>query len=150
MPEAAETDILSVEKIDHVHIKVDNMESSSKAFAGMIGTDLMELDFTDDYGMKVAFNPFPNGLEIMEVTDASKEMSKLYDEAPNGVFALSFKVEDIDKAVPMMEALGNKLIMRYEFGDIKEALFDTKESMGVHTELIEYDTEDITEADSGM
>ena len=53
-------------------------------------------------------------------------------------------------AIRSYYALGNKLIMRYEFGDIKEALFDTKDSMGVHTELIEYDTEDITDADSGM
>ena len=141
---------LGVEKIDHIHIKVGNMSAVSKAFNAFLDAELVELDFTDDYGMKVGFNPFPNGLEIMEVTDASKEMAKLYNEAPDGVFAISFKVSNMAKAIPQMEAFGNSLIMKYEFGEIKEALFDTKETMGVFVELIEYSTDDITAADSGM
>jgi len=141
---------LGVEKIDHIHIKVGDMAAVSKAFNAFLDAELVELDFTNDYGMRVGFNPFPNGLEIMEVTDASKEMAKLYEEAPDGVFAISFKVPDMAKAIPQMEAFGNSLIMKYEFGEIKEALFDTKEKMGVFVELIEYSTDDIAAADSGM
>jgi len=110
---------------------------------------LMEADFSEDYGMRVAYNPFPIGIELMEVTDNSKEMAKIYAAAPDGVFALSLKVPDIEAATLEMEVMGYKMLLRYDFGDIKEALFDSKKAIGMYLELIEYAGDDITEVDNG-
>ena len=65
-------------------------------------------------------------------------MGAIYAKAPEGVFALSYKVTDMTAAITDMEALGHKLLLKYEFGPIREALFDTKDSLGVYIELIDY------------
>jgi catechol 2,3-dioxygenase-like lactoylglutathione lyase family enzyme len=141
---------MNIERIDHIHIKVDDRNSVTKAFEDVLGQKIpIVADFTADYGMKVSFSPFPYGLEIMEVTDKTKEMASLYAASPEGVFAISYKVPDIDEAIAEMESMGNKLLLRYDFGQIKEALFDTKKTTGVFLELIEYPTSDILAADSG-
>ncbi len=141
---------MKVERIDHVHIKVNDIKSTTSALEGVLGAKfLMEADFTADFGMQVAFNPFPNGFELMKVTDKSKDMAKIYAAAPQGVFAISLKVPNIDEATADMESMGLKLLMRYDFGEIKEALFDSKKACGVSIELIEYATEGIMEADHG-
>ncbi len=139
------------DQIDHIHVKVNDMKSVTSAFEDVLGKkmDIGELDFTADNGLKVSFNGFPNGLEIMEVTDKTKEMAALYDPAPEGIFAISLKVDDIEKATADMESMGHKMLMRYDFGEIKEALFDTQKALKVYVELIEYPTGDIMAADSG-
>jgi hypothetical protein len=141
---------MNVERIDHIHIKVHDQPTITGLYEKVLGTKmLMEADFTDDSGMRVAYNPFPIGLELMEVTDTGKEMAKIYEAAPEGVFALSLKVPDIEDATADMESMGHKLLMRYDFGEIKEALFDSKKALGLYIELIEYATENITDADDG-
>lgn len=141
---------MQVERIDHIHVKVKDEPKATALYEAVLGTKMMmEADFSDDYGMRVAYNPFPIGLELMEVTDGSKEMAAIYAAAPDGVFALSLKVPDIDAATVEMEAMGHKLLMRYDFGDIKEALFDSKKTVGIYFELIEYAGENITDVDDG-
>jgi hypothetical protein len=141
---------MKVERIDHIHIKVNKIKSVISKYEGLIGTKfLMEADFTADNGFRVAFNAFPVGLELMEVTDKSKEMARIYAAAPDGVFALSLKVPDIEKATAEMESMGHKFLLRYDFGEIKEALFDSRKAFGMYFELIEYATEDISDADAG-
>jgi len=141
---------LKVERIDHIHIKVINQPNAKTMYEGVMGSEmLMEADFSEDYGLRIAYNPFPIGLELMEVTDRSKSMAKIYAESPDGVFALSLKVPDIEEATTEMELMGYKLLLRYDFGDIKEALFDSKKAMGIYFELIEYASENIVEADNG-
>ncbi len=141
---------MQVERIDHIHIKVKDEPGATALYEAVLGTKMMmEADFSEDYGMRVAYNPFPVGLELMEVTDGGKEMARIYAAAPDGVFALSLKVPNIDQATVEMEALGYKLLMRYDFGDIKEALFDSKATVGIYFELIEYAGEDISAVDNG-
>jgi len=141
---------MKVERIDHVHIKVNDLKRNTSAIEGLLGEKfLYEGDFTSDFGMHISYNPFPLGFELMKVSDENKEMGRIYSAEPDGVFALSLKVPNIDKATVEMESMGLKLLMRYDFGDIKEALFDTKRVCSVYIELIEYATEDITEADHG-
>lgn len=138
---------MKVERIDHIHIKIDDLKSAVFTLEGVLGMKFpMEMDFSADYGLRVAFNPFPLGVELMEVTDTSKAMAKLYAEAPQGVFALSLKVPDMEEAITEMESLGHKMLLQYGFDQIKEALFDCRESTGLFLELIEYEGEDIFSA----
>ena len=137
---------MKVEKIDHIHFKVNDMKKAVPIYEGLMGKNfpIVDYDMTSDYGLRISFNPFPIGFELMEVSDKSKEMAKLYAAAPEGVFALSLKVPDIDKATAEMESMGLKLLMRYDFGQIKEALFDSKKAVGVFLELIEYPGESVS------
>lgn len=141
---------MQVTRIDHIHIKVNDQPKATALYEQVIGAKLLvEADFSDDSGIRIGYNPFPLGLELMEVTDTSKEMAKIYEPAPEGVFALSLKVPDIDKATEELEAMGHKLMMRYDFGEIKEALFDTKKALGVYIELISHPGEDASQVDDG-
>lgn len=138
---------MKVEKIDHIHVKIDNMKSALLTFEGILGTKFpMEMDFSSNHGLRMAFNPFPLGIELLEVTDISKEMGTIYADAPQGVFALSLKVQDIEKAIAEMESMGHKMLLRYGFGQMKEALFDCKKTIGLFLELVEYPGEDIFSA----
>ena len=81
----------------------------------------------------------------MEVTDEDYEMSKMYAEAPEGIFAISLKVPDMEKATAEMENMGYKLLFRDDNGSIKEALFDTKKALTLYIELIEYPGVNLTD-----
>ncbi|MBQ3385994.1 MAG: VOC family protein [Eggerthellaceae bacterium] len=138
---------MEVLRLDHVHIKVPELEAASDAYDDVTGEPLFRgIDYTDTYGMAVSFAAFPIALEVMKVTDKTKQMAALYDAAPYGVFALSYKVENLDEACVQMEELGYKLLMRYEFGPVREALFDTKEKLSVYLEMVDYPGDSIAEA----
>ena len=63
------------------------------------------IDFTDRSGFQVVFNQFPNGVELMKVVDNTKPMARMYDDAPIGVFALSLKVDNLEKAIAEINRL---------------------------------------------
>jgi len=88
---------MEVTRIDHIHIKVKDQPKATALYEQVIGAKLLiEADFSEESGIRIGYNPFPIGLELMEVTDTGKEMAKIYEPAPEGVFALSLKVPDID------------------------------------------------------
>lgn len=129
---------MKILRIDHVHIKADDHTGTVKALGDILGGPFLleEMDFEEE-GMKVAFNPFPCGFEVMAVNDSSRELAALYEKWPNGVFALSLKVEDITSATADMESHGYKAVVVHEFGDIHEVLFDTTTTLGFYIELVQ-------------
>ncbi len=130
---------MEVEMIDHIHLNTNNIERDTRLIEGLIGKKLpVEADLTTLYGVRIAFHPPPLGFELMEATDKSKEMGRMYADAPKGIFAISLKVPDIDKATADMKSMGYKLLLRYDTGPVKEALFDTKKALTLYIELIEY------------
>jgi hypothetical protein len=141
---------MQIIRIDHVHIKADDHSGTVKALEGMLGADflLQEMDFEDE-GMKVGYNPFPCGFEVMGVNDASKELAALYQKWSKGVFALSLKVADIKAATADMQAMGYKAIIIHEFGEVHEVLFDTTEKLGNYIELVQ-SPDDLTAEAAGF
>ena len=138
---------MSVSRIDHIHIKVNELEIITKEYEKVFGMQFPPIiDFTDRSGFQVVFNPFPNGVELMKVVDNTKPMARMYDDAPIGVFALSLKVDNLEKAIAEMEQYGYKHLFIYGGGEIKEGLFDTLEKLGVYIELVEYPNDDISSA----
>lgn len=138
---------MKVQRIDHVHFKCSNLEASTDEFEKLTGAKFMRgIDYTDPHGTAASFAPFPMALELIAATDPSKPMGAIYQDAPDGVFAISFKVESMEESIPEMEAIGFKMLMSYDFGPIKEALFDTKAALGTYVELIEY-PKDMPQAD---
>ena len=136
---------MHVSRIDHIHIKVDELEKTTQEYEKVFGFSFPPvIDFTDRSGFKVVFNQFPNGIELMKVVDNTKPMARLYDEAPVGVFALSLKVDNLEKSIAEMERFGYRHLFTYGGGEIKEGLFDTVEKLGVYIELVEYPNDDIS------
>lgn len=130
---------MEVQAIDHIHFNTNNIERDTRLIEDLIGKKLpFKADHTDLHGLRVAFHPFPLGFELMEATNKDKEMGRMYAEAPEGIFAISLKVVDLEKATAEMESMGYKLVNRYDSGPIKEALFDTRKAFMLYIELIEY------------
>lgn len=139
---------MNVSRIDHIHIKVDELETTTREYEKVFGMQFPPIiDFTDRSGFQVVFNQFPNGVELMKVVDNTKPMARMYDDAPIGVFALSLKVDNLEKAIVEMEQYGYKHLFTYGGGEIKEGLFDTLEKLGVYIELVEYPNDDISSAE---
>lgn len=139
---------MNVSRIDHIHIKVDELETTTREYEKVFGMQFPPIiDFTDRSGFQVVFNQFPNGVELMKVVDNTKPMARMYDDAPIGVFAFSLKVDNLEKAIAEMEQYGYKHLFTYGGGEIKEGLFDTLEKLGVYIELVEYPNDDISSAE---
>ncbi len=137
---------MKVERIDHIHIKCSDFEKSVKIYEELLGKEfLMNLDFTEEHGNLVAFEPYPMGIELMKGT-ANKGTGAITMAAAEGVFMVCLKVPDINEATAEMESMGYKLIERIDSGPIHEAIFDTKEAAGVLIELVEYQGDSMLEA----
>jgi len=141
---------MKIERIDHIHMKGPNFENTAKALGEIIGRDVyMQMDFTEDEGAEVAYEPYPIGIELFRVTDPTKTTGSVADSSPVGPFAISYKVTDIQEGIRDLEALGYRQIKYFDFGPIQEALFDTKDRLGFYLELIEYKGNSIVDAFAG-
>lgn len=129
---------MDVQRLDHVHIKSNDFRKTSDTLKSITGHEfLMEMEF-EEQGMMVGYDPFPYSLEVMTVTDKSKSLAKLYEEWPEGVFCLTFKVPDYEAAKTEMEEKGYPQIERYDTPPIvKEGLFNTLKDLPFYIELVE-------------
>ena len=131
---------MKIERLDHVHVKAPDFEKFTEAFETFMGQEfLMKMDMTEQYGTDVVYEPFPIGVESFDPKDASKSIAgKITSEAQEGLFVLCFKVPELKAAEKEMEKMGYKKLEHYDYDQIQEALFDTKDVFGFYTELIEY------------
>ncbi len=73
----------------------------------------------------------------MKVIDESKEMARMYVAALEEIFDISLKVPNIAESTAEIKSMSFRLIDRYDFGEINEALFDSKKACGLNIALIE-------------
>lgn len=137
---------MEILRIDHLHVKGFEYEGFKGAFEKLMGKEFyMEMDFSDFQGTEVSYEPYPVGMELFNPTDTSFSSGRLADGARPGVFAVSYKVPDIEVGIAEMQELGYELIEVFDFGDIKEAIFKTLDTFGFYVELISYPGDSITE-----
>jgi len=130
-------------RFDHLHLNPENFEKFNAAFQKLMDQDFMMNMPMEQYGTKVAYEPFPIGVEAFQVTDTTKSVSaKVASENP-GVFCLSFRVENLAEAIKEMEEKGWKMLEYIDNAPILEALFDTKADMGIYIELVETPFDDL-------
>ncbi|MCR4869806.1 MAG: hypothetical protein K5859_00740 [Atopobiaceae bacterium] len=137
---------MDILRIDHLHVKGFDYEKAREAYEQLMGREfVIDLDFTDDQGTEVVYEPYPLGIELFNPTDPALTSGRLASSSKPGVFAVSYKVPDIEKGIEEMEAMGYGCIEVFDFGDIKEAIFETYETFGFYVELISYPGDSITE-----
>lgn len=130
---------MKILRFDHMHVMPDDFDSFVGNLQKLIGHDVIMNMPMPDYGMEVAYEPFPVGIEAFKVVAESND-SYSYKAASTekGIFSIAFKVENLTEATAEMEANGWKKLEEYPNGPIQEALFDTKKDFGFYMELIEY------------
>ena len=144
---------MKVQKIDHVHVRVKDLDSAMSLFSDLLGVEFLPVsELSDSFGVRDAVNPLGDstltGLHVMEITDPdgrlAKEMGHLL---PEGICAISLKVPDIKEAIADLESRGIKMVGPVsEFGAVKQAWFDPTKTFGVQIELCEYPGDDIRAA----
>lgn len=129
---------MEVEKIDHIHILVKDLEKATKFFEDILETKFCDPIF-ESGGSSTVIDPL--GLELIAPTKSDNVVAKTIEKRGEGLAAISFKVRDIEEAVKELQSKGLRLIVKSQSGQLKEAQFHPKDSYGVLIELCEYNLE---------
>ena len=126
---------MKVERIDHIHVYVKNLETAVKSFSDLLGSRFVGP--TQHPVCRVAFDNL--GFELVEPTP-EHPMAKALEERGEGAHCIGVKVPNIDEAVAELEAKGIKILFRGIRGriDVEVAHTDPKALHGVCIELVQY------------
>jgi len=134
---------MKILRFDHLHMNPADFDKFNESFQKFMGFDYLMNMPMEQYGTKVAYEPFPVGVEAFQVTDVNKSVSAKVASENSGVFCLSFRVENLAEAIKEMEEKGWKMLEYIDNAPIIEALFDTKADMGIYIELVETPFDDL-------
>ena len=130
---------MRVEKIDHVHIFVKDLDKAIKLFEEALGTKFAEPHLPQNLDARTTLDPL--GLELIEGASPDSAVARFIERRGEGLAAISLKVTDIEEAIAHLESRGIRLVRRIESGKLKEAQFHPKDTFGVMLELCEYELE---------
>ena len=132
---------MKVEKVDHIHIYVKDLDKAIRFFSEVLGTKFTvpgeggegneELEFTE------AMDPL--GLELVAPTSPDGVVGRAVERRGEGLAGLSLKVPNIEEATAEMESRGIRVVSRIQAPGIKEVQFHPRDCHGVMIELTEYE-----------
>ncbi|MBU2649143.1 VOC family protein [bacterium] len=134
---------MEVEKIDHIHIYVKDLEKARDFFAHILGSKFSEMMDVEAYDIQSLVNSL--GIELVGARSKGGPMEKIIEKTGEGLAAISLKVPDIEKAIAELKAKGLRMTGREQFGKLKEAWFHPDDAFGVMIELCEYEAGHSTE-----
>ena len=125
---------MKIEKIDHIHILVKDLEKAMKFFSNLMGTEFVGPIVLSDH--RIAFDNV--GLELVAPSSPKtpEHMEKM--GAREGLFSIGLKVPDLDEAIAELEAKGIKYSWKGQLPCLKAAQIKL-DDYGVCIELVEYD-----------
>ena len=138
---------MQIEKLDHIHIYVKDLEKAIHRFEDLLGVKFGEVmtDGLEHLGVKGAFAP--PGLDVSQPTSPDSPVAKVIERMGEGlVGGVSFKVTDIEAGIAELLSKDMKLLGKIEIGGLKEAWFHPKDAHGLLIELCEYREENALEA----
>lgn len=128
--------MMNVERLDHVHIKVKDLNKAVKLFSNLMGSKWLGPINLDKYGVRTSFDTI--GFEMLEPTGPDTALARDIEKRGEGVMSIGLKVTNLDEAVKHFEANGVRCTMRAEQGNVRAATFHPKDAFGVSFELVEY------------
>lgn len=133
---------MKVERMDHMHIVVKDIEAVGRFFADITGSHVFGPRDTG-LGFKVAFDNL--GIEFMAPTAPGNPIADRLDGYGEGLAWIGFKVPDLDEAVAELREKGIKMAYWRDYsdpnwkGDVRAARTeDPTQTYGVAIELVEY------------
>jgi len=127
---------MKIEKIDHVAIRVKELDKARKFFTAAFGCDFRSLGNSPQLDIKSIMDA--NGIELVEPLVQEGPTARLMAKHGEGLTLLSLKVTNLDEAVEEMKKLGVRITAQVENGDMRMAILHPKDTFGVQIELIEY------------
>ena len=133
---------MKVERMDHMHIVVKDIEAAGRFFADIMGSHVFGPRDTG-LGFKVAFDNL--GIEFMAPTAPGNPIADRIDGYGEGLAWIGLKVPDLDEAVAELREKGIKVAYWRDYsdpnwkGDVRAARTeDPTQTYGVALELAEY------------
>jgi methylmalonyl-CoA/ethylmalonyl-CoA epimerase len=134
---------MKLEKIDHICFAVKDLEETKKVYKEDFGLTPTYEYVAESEKIKVARYYIGDvAVECMESTAPDGEVAKFIDTRGEGVFLISYKVDDLSKAMDELKRKGIKLIdskPRELFGNRYAFVHHPDKLNGVLTELLEGD-----------
>lgn len=90
------TNTLSMKKIEHIGIAVNNIEDASIIYEKLFGEPAYKQEEVASEGLKTAFfRSGPNKIELLEATNPESPIAKFIAKKGEGIHHIAFDVEDI-------------------------------------------------------
>ena len=144
---------MKIEKIDHICFAVKDLEKTKKIYEENLSLVPAVEYLAESEHIKVArYYVGEVAVELMESTSPEGDVAKFIRKRGEGVFLVSYKVEDLDEALAELKAKGADLIDRKPralFGTRYAFIHKPDKLCGVLTELIEgdFDVSQVEEAE---
>ncbi len=138
---------MKAEKIDHICIAVKDLAKARKLYEETLGLDLSVEYTAESEKIKVARYYLGDvALELMESTTPDGDVARFIQKKGEGIFLISYKVDDVDKGLNELKDKGATLIdekPRQLMGNKYAFIMPPNEMCGVLTEIIdgEFDPE---------
>jgi len=134
---------MKIEKIDHICFAVKNLEETKMVYKEDFGLIPACEYVAESEKIKVArYYVGEVALELMESTAPDGDVAKFIEGRGEGVFLISYKVDNLDNALEELRKKGKKLIdkkPRSLFGTRYAFVHHPNTLNGVLTELLEGD-----------
>lgn len=128
---------MKVQKVDHIHIYVQDVDAAISFWADILGTRFSEVLVTDEWKFKATMDRL--GIELISPTTPDSAVGRALKSRGEGLAAISLKVDDIEEATRELEGKGLRVVSRMQHGGLKEVQFHPKDAHGVMIELAEYE-----------
>ncbi len=134
---------MKIERIDHICFAVKDLERTKKIYGENLGlVPTVEYVAESEYIKVARYYIGEVAVEFMESTSPEGEVAKFIKKRGEGVFLISYKVDDLDGALTELKARGADLIdqePRALFGNRYAFIQKPDKLCGVLTELVEGD-----------
>ena len=132
---------MNLRKIDHICFAVRDLEKAKEIYGENLGiVPAVEYEAESERIRVARYYIGEVAVELMEATGPEGEVAKFIERRGEGVFLISYKVDDLDSAMEELKSKGAKLIdekPRHLFGNRYAFIQRPSELGGVLTELLD-------------
>lgn len=132
---------MKARKIDHICIAVKELDKAKKIYEKTLGLELATDYRAESEKIRVARYYIGDvALELMESTSPDGDVARFIEKRGEGVFLISYRVDDVEEGLKELKARGEKLIdkrPRKLMGNRYAFIKPPKEMCGVLTEILD-------------
>ena len=132
---------MKLRSIDHICIAVKDLEKARQVYEGDLGLELHTAYVAEGEKIRVArYYVGEVALELMEATEPDSDVARFIAKRGEGVFLISYRVDDVDKALAELKAKGRRTIdakPRELLGNRYAFIHRPQELCGVLTEMLD-------------
>ena len=128
-----------VKKIDHVAITVKDLDTAVKTFTSNFGFPVDRIGEVPQLNIRRAFLSIGDAsLELFQPTSEKNPGTKFLAERGEGMYLLSFEVDDLNAAVEALRQKGVQVSVQNVAGGPRLGFVSPKAAHGVLVQLIEH------------